>query len=59
MNTAKIRKEISKELNNSYITDEKEQAIKRGGEDYVKGYIEGLLDGIAKLDRILKNLKKQ
>lgn len=51
----KIRKEISREMNNQYIADEKEQAIKRGGESYAKGYIEGLVDGVAKLDRFLKS----
>ena len=58
MNIEKIRKEISKEMNNSYVTDEKEQVLIRGNEDYAKGYIEGLFDGVAKLDRILKNSQK-
>jgi hypothetical protein len=52
----KIRKELSEELNNQYITDEKEQALKRGNSDYARGYIEGLLDGVAKLDKYLKLL---
>ena len=58
MKIEKIREILSKEMNNSYITDEKEQALIRGSEDYAKGYIEGLLDGVAKLDRILKNSQK-
>ena len=51
---AELRTRLSDEMNNQYITDEKEQAQKRGNNDYVKGYIEGLLDGVAKLDKYLK-----
>ena len=52
------RTNLAEEMTNQYITDEKEQAIKRGGEDYAKGYIEGLVDGVAKLDKTLKELTK-
>lgn len=50
-----LRKQLSNEMNNQYITDEKEQALKRGSSDYASGYIEGLLDGVAKLDKYLKS----
>ena len=42
--TAKILDRAEQE-----IKDEKEQAVKRGGEVYADGYIEGLLDGMNKI----------
>ncbi|MES2395649.1 MAG: hypothetical protein V4549_06585 [Bacteroidota bacterium] len=41
------------------LKDEREQAVKRGGEIYAENYMEGLLDGMKFMrDQFLKQVKK-
>jgi hypothetical protein len=47
--TFKLSDEDAKRIGyvNLRLKDEEEQAIKRGGEDYAIGYVEGLVDGLS------------